>query len=176
MHQHDSSVAMVPVAAFLMLLATAQQAAGTIDHCAEYARHPSQNCIKAQFEEESCDFEGLDGSYRCEHNNLYKGYGINGQEASATGFSCLAMDAEWCVGVTCTTVEVEDKTACIKCVDGYVFETKTTYKYHDRVISNLCLSTTDGTTSSWLYVFSARFSLGIFWWVRVFGYSFSPPF
>ena len=47
-----------------VLLAAAHQAAGTIDHCAEYARHPTQNCIKAQFEEDSCDFEGTDGSWR----------------------------------------------------------------------------------------------------------------
>ena len=54
----------ISAAAVLLLLAAAHQAAGTIDHCAEYARHPTQNCIKAQFEEDSCDFEGTDGSWR----------------------------------------------------------------------------------------------------------------
>ena len=91
---------------------------------------------------------------RCEQNNLYKGYGINGQKAPTQpgGLGCIVLNAEWCVGVTCKTAEVEDKTACTRCAEGYEFEAETTYKYHDRVISNLCLSTSDGTSSTWLYV------------------------
>eukprot|EP00729_Bicosta_minor_P028025 gene28025-29912_t len=141
--------------AVVVLLGVMLPVNGNVPNCAQYVTYPKQQCTRTkQKETDECDCDdatALTGgvhALRCRASGLYKGIGLESEEqhtdcilAEATWMINNPCDTEYCIGVTCTDQQVEDRSACKQCSAGYEFggNVQSAYSYNKEIIGNLCV-------------------------------------